>query len=375
MGGRLGGSQGRGESEPNPTGHLGRPAELRSRISHSQNEGDRSWRARFNVERGDRSDREGKDGRRDGNWSGRLGDAGRLADSRGEDRRDFGDRSMVERNYESWRTHAWRGEHGQGRDHRDQSGRWRDGDRFVAARHVREHWRGHRDDDDLPFRGGWWDRHHHGDHHGHHWHHWDHFAHHHHRPFYWWTWCTAPRLTSWITFGWHTPYYWDYGPGEYIYCYDDVVYVNGVWYQPAPIYYENTLVLAQRVPDWTPEQAAQVEWLPLGVFVVARDGLADTNVVVQLAVTKDGVIGGTVFNQTTGATFAIEGSVEKETQRAVWSYVDETGARIVIETSIFNLTQPEATGLIHYGPDNIQVIELVRLEEPAAEAAAAPVQP
>jgi hypothetical protein len=42
------------------------------------------------------------------------------------------------------------------------------------------------------------------------------------------------------------------------------------------------------------------------------------------------------------------------------------------------LTQPEATGLIHYGPDDIQTIELVRLEQPSEGAAAttnAPVTP
>lgn len=68
-------------------------------------------------------------------------------------------------------------------------------------------------------------------------------------------------------------------------------------------------------------------------------------------------------------TFAIEGTVDKQSQRAVWTYVDETNARIVIETSVYNLTQPESTGLIHYGPDNIQVIELVRLEEPSGASA------
>jgi hypothetical protein len=121
----------------------------------------------------------------------------------------------------------------------------------------------------------------------------------------------------------------------------------------------------------TPEQAIAVEWLPLGVFAIARDGIADYNVLVQLAVTKDGIMGGTVSNQTTGASFPIEGTVDQKTQRAVWTYVDETGARIVMETSVYNLTQPESTGLIHYGPDNIQVVELVRLEEPSANPAAA----
>ncbi len=301
----------------------------------------------------------------DRSWSRRFG----KGDSdRGNPNRNFGDRNFVDRNYQDWRKGAWRGQRGEGFDHRDQSGRWKDGDRFVAAHRIRDHWKGHQGRHDVPFRGGWWDKHHR---HGRHWHHWDRFAHRHHSPFYWWSWCPAPRLTAWISYGWPTPYYWDYGPGEYIYCYDGVIYVNGVWFQPAPLYHEQTLVLAQYAPDWTAEQAAQADWLPLGVFAVARDGVADANVLLQLAVTQDGVIAGTVFNQLTGATFAIEGAVDKQTQRAVWTYVDATNARIVMETSIFNLTQPEATGLVHYGPDNIQVIQLVRLEEPAEGAAPA----
>ena len=43
------------------------------------------------------------------------------------------------------------------------------------------------------------------------------------------------------------------------------------------------------------------------MFAVSRDGVVDNNLVVQLAVTKDGVIGGTVLNQATGATFDVAG--------------------------------------------------------------------
>ena len=123
-------------------------------------------------------------------------------------------------------------------------------------------------------------------------------------------------------------------------------------------------------PDIAPEQAAQLEWMPLGVFAVTPDGVAEPEVLVQLAVTKDGVIGGTAYNQQTARSYAIEGTVEKETQRAVWAYTDPAGKRIVMETSVFNLTQPEATGLVHYGPNDIRVIQLVRLEDPSTGATA-----
>jgi hypothetical protein len=398
------------------TGNV-REQSLRNRLSESQNDGDRAWSRRFGNGGGDgngnnqfaRRDRgEGNLSRRNGDFNGpgngpngdgpNLGNGGRGdnvggdGNRVGERRRDFGDRDFAERNYQSWRKNAWRGEKGDGHDHRDASGRWKDGDRFTAANHIRKHWKdghghghGHKD---KPFHGGWWKGHGHNhwkhDHHGHHggwhWGYWDDWAHHHHHhnSWFWWSWCPAPRLTTWFSFGWNTPYYWDYGPGEYIYCYDDVIYVNGAWFQPAPVYYESTVVLAQSAPDLNPQQALEVEWLPLGVFAIARDGIADTNVLVQLAVTKDGIMGGTVFNETTGASFPVEGTVDKKTQRAVWTYVDDKNARIVMETSVYNLTQPEATGLIHYGPDDIQTIELVRLEQPSENAAAtttAPITP
>jgi hypothetical protein len=171
-------------------------------------------------------------------------------------------------------------------------------------------------------------------------------------------------LTSWFVYGWPTPYYWDYGRGEYIYYDDGAIYVNGRWHQPAPVYYTNTVRLVEQAPDWTAEEAAQQEWLPLGVFAITREGMVEAHVLVQLAVTQDGVLGGSATEQRSGAAFEVEGTVDKQSQRAVWAYTDERGERVVMETSIFNLTQPEATGLIHLGPSDIEVIELVRLEGP-----------
>jgi hypothetical protein len=228
------------------------------------------------------------------------------------------------------------------------------------------------DDDDwnwnrFPFYVGWWGGLNWGPSYG--WNHWGYYNRS--NPWYWWTYTPAPRLYGYFDYGWSTPYYWDYGPGEYIYYDDGGIYVNNEYYQPAPVFYQETVRLVESAPDWTEEQAAQQEWLPLGVFAVTPEGQADASVLLQLAVTQDGVIGGTAYNQQSDAAFPIEGTVEKETQRAVWSYTDANNRRVVIETSIFNLTQDEATGLVHYSPDNIQVVELVRLEAPEGSAVAA----
>jgi hypothetical protein len=114
----------------------------------------------------------------------------------------------------------------------------------------------------------------------------------------------------------------------------------------------------------TAESAARLEWMPLGVFAATPDGVAEPEVTLQLAVTKDGVIGGTAFDPRSDAAFNIVGTVDKRTQRAVWSYTNDRNNRIMMESSVYNLTQPEATGMVHYGPNDMRVVELVRLEEP-----------
>ena len=273
-----------------------RSANLQNQLTTSKKQGDDAWVTRFGNSNipSDRSKRIGGIANpRIGNGdqhvtNDKLNKGMQLGDNQKFDKR------TIDRNYQEWRKTASDGKHGSGADHRDWSGQWKNGERFVAANDVREHWK-QSDRKNLPFAENWWngqDRRHDD--------HWNHFAGHHNRPFFWWTWCSAPLLTNWITFEGGAPCFWDYGPGEYICCRNGVVYVNGVWFEPAPIYYQRTVVIAQRAPQWTALEAAQVEWLPLGVFVIARDGVADKNVLVQLAVTRDGVIGGTIFNQLTG---------------------------------------------------------------------------
>lgn len=320
--------------------------------------------------RGDNGDRDGKHdghdgdkskgpgGQNSGNFGNRDKDDHNGPSHNGRDQK-FRGSDVAKTEFNQW-NNAWKGKNNDGRDHRDWSGKWKDGDRFDVANNIRRDWHGRRDHDDYPFRGGWW-----GNHHGHGWGFWDDYAFHHRRPYYWWGWTTGPLLTSWCNFGWNSPYYWDYGPGEYIYCNDGIVYVNGNWYQPAPVFYQQTVRLIDQAPLLAPDVAAQLEWLPLGVFAITPDGLNEANVLVQLAVTKDGVIGGTVLDQTGNATFTVQGTVDKNTQRAVWSYTNEKNIRVVMETSVNNLTQNESTGLVHFGPNDQRVIELVRLQEPS----------
>jgi hypothetical protein len=63
----------------------------------------------------------------------------------------------------------------------------------------------------------------------------------------------------------------------------------------------------------------------------------------------------------------VQGQVDKQTQRVAFSIGDKS--HTVIETGIYNLTQPQTQVLVHFGPDKTETYLLVRLDKPAGEQA------
>ena len=157
---------------------------------------------------------------------------------------------------------------------------------------------------------------------------------------------------------WKTPIDYNYRPGSTVYYENNVLYVNGQQYDSAA-YYNEASELAS-VPD---EHAGDQEWMSLGVFALTAEGVNASSMYLQLALSKNRVIAGTFYNESTGATHAIEGMVDQETQRAAWKAVDGTNADVVMETGLFNLTQDQAPVLVHFGPEQTQNVLLVRLDE------------
>ena len=81
-----------------------------------------------------------------------------------------------------------------------------------------------------------------------------------------------------------------------------------------------------------------------------------------MAVNKDGIISGTLYNRRTDKTDAIQGSVDKETQRVALRFGESE--TVVAETGLYNLTQDEAPLLVHFGTETQDNYLLVRLPEP-----------
>ena len=127
-------------------------------------------------------------------------------------------------------------------------------------------------------------------------------------------------------------------------------------------YYQEAATIAQSVPAEVDQ--TKVEWMPLGVFAIAEQDATDTGMLIQLAVSKDGVIAGTFHNDTADVSRPVEGMVDQKTQRAVWRFADGQNPDVVMETSVYNLTEDDTTALVHFGPDKTETWSMIRLPAP-----------
>ncbi len=181
-----------------------------------------------------------------------------------------------------------------------------------------------------------------------------------HHPWnYWWRPATWVALSSWIVWNWGTPLYYNYGSNFY---YDNgFVYLNGRRLCSSVEYYDQAVQILADTPE-VRDDAAQ--WMPLGVFALTQDVAKDSSMVLQLAVNKDGIIQGTYYNTQEETAKPIKGLVEKQSQRAVWTFADDSNNAVIMETGIYNLTQDETQVLVHFGEKRTEEWVLIRLKEP-----------
>ena len=186
----------------------------------------------------------------------------------------------------------------------------------------------------------------------------------------WFTW-QAPATV------WAQPVYYDYGQGGNVVYNNNSVYINGDQVATTTEFAQSAAELATVPPPASEEEAEQVEWMPLGTFAVsAGEKDVDPNRIVQLAISKTGIVSGTLYNTQTDQTQSVQGQVDKDTQRVAFRIGESED--IVVESGLYNLTQEQAPLLVHFGPDKVENWLLVRLEDPAPEdnstAAATPQQ-
>jgi hypothetical protein len=142
-----------------------------------------------------------------------------------------------------------------------------------------------------------------------------------------------------------------------------------VYYGDQPVateaeYAQQAEAILMNIPETKP---AEKDWMPLGVFAMTSDGQptgVDPTMFLQLAVSKQGIINGTFQNTTTNAVQAVEGMVDKQTQRAAWTAVGKS--RPLMEMGVGNLTKDTAPALIHFPDGTTQQWLLVRMDKPGS---------
>lgn len=178
------------------------------------------------------------------------------------------------------------------------------------------------------------------------------------RPFRWATWS---MMTGWVGYGWSEPVAYSYG--DNVYYQDDSVYYGDEAVATAEEYAQQAEQIATSAPEVASDKA---EWMPLGVFALTPDGQKsgpEPTLFLQLAISKEAIIAGTLNNSATNQTQTIEGMADKQTQRCAWTVAGKT--RPIMETGIVNLTENTAPALVHFESGETQQWLMVRLEDPA----------
>ena len=142
--------------------------------------------------------------------------------------------------------------------------------------------------------------------------------------------------------------------------------MNGQQVATADQFAQSAAELATVPPPPEDVNLEEEEWLPLGTFAVSSDEKdLEPSRVMQLAVNRDGIVSGTLYNLSTDQADSIQGQVDKDTQRVAFRVGESED--VIVESGLYNLTQEEAPVLVHFGLDRVEDWLLIRLESPEGE--------
>jgi len=165
----------------------------------------------------------------------------------------------------------------------------------------------------------------------------------------WWNAASVGALSSWL--GWQgRPYYYSYA--------------DGYW---GPTYYTDSYYSSNDYSDRAnlidSYQSTNQEWLSLGVFALVDTVTSeDPKIYLQLAINKDGFIGGTFYNVSTDQSYDLEGIVQQDSQRAAWK-IDSRADSPVFETGIYNLSNSEQPVRLYFPDGSVRNLLMVRLDD------------
>ena len=170
----------------------------------------------------------------------------------------------------------------------------------------------------------------------------------------WWAPATWAAASNWADWGYSEPLYYDSG---YAYYPSDST-------TSTQAYQGNTMQQPQATA--TAQNTSTGDWMPLGVFALTKEGdkNATPTMYLQLALNKDGNIGGTYYNSTSDVSYPVEGTADKDTQQVAWKMSNNAKSPI-LQTGLYNLTQDQTPVKVNFANGSSQNWLMVRLKQQA----------
>lgn len=156
-----------------------------------------------------------------------------------------------------------------------------------------------------------------------------------------------------------------YGYGTNITYNNNNVYYDGQQYASAGEYYNQAQTLAESGNNSTSDKS--VEWKPMGVFSLVQGKQTNSNMLFQLAINKNGDIGGNYYDVLTNETQQVQGKLDKKNQRVAWTVGKNKD--VVYDCGLGNLMADQAPILVHFGKDRTEQWLLVRLKHDQGDPA------
>ena len=92
--------------------------------------------------------------------------------------------------------------------------------------------------------------------------------------------------------------------------------------------------------------ADDTQWMQIGVFGLSPQGVPQATRMVQLAISREGVLRGVHHDLISEQTESLHGKVDKQTLRAAWSVGEKS--QVVFEAPLGDLTRPTTPVTLHF---------------------------
>jgi hypothetical protein len=113
------------------------------------------------------------------------------------------------------------------------------------------------------------------------------------------------------------------------------------------------------------EPGQDEKFMPLGVFTLAPENQTEATAMLQLAVSKQGVLRGSYFDLLSDVNHPIRGSVNKKTQHVAWTFGPQ--GKVTFQTALGVLTESSGPVSVHYENGQTRQWVLARYDKEPSE--------